>query len=70
MNTKSKRFGAEDARDDDTCAACLAPLQQPCTTITGHQVDRLFDLKHASKLDQLEAAAAVLGRHIEVRVAG
>ncbi len=34
------------------------------------QVDRLFDLKHASKLDQLEAAAAVLGRHIEVRVAG
>jgi len=34
------------------------------------QVDRLFDLKHASKLDQLEAAAAVLGRHIEVHVAG
>jgi antitoxin HicB len=32
------------------------------------QVDRLFDLKHASKLEQIEAAAAVLGRHIEVRV--
>lgn len=33
------------------------------------QVDRLFDLKHASKLDQIEAAAHVLGKHIEVRVA-
>jgi antitoxin HicB len=33
------------------------------------QVDRLFDLRHASKLDQIEAAAIVLGRHIEVRVA-
>lgn len=33
------------------------------------QVDRLFDLRHASKLDQIEAAAAALGRHIEVRVA-
>ncbi|MFA6016164.1 MAG: type II toxin-antitoxin system HicB family antitoxin [Gallionellaceae bacterium] len=33
------------------------------------QVDRLFDLRHASKLEQLEQAAAVLGRHIEVRVA-
>lgn len=33
------------------------------------QVDRLFDLRHASKLDQIEAAATVLGRHIEVRVA-
>ncbi len=32
------------------------------------QVDRLFDLRHASKMDQIEAAAAVLGRHIEVRV--
>lgn len=32
------------------------------------QVDRLFDLRHASKLDQIEAAAAVLGRHIEVTV--
>jgi len=33
------------------------------------QVDRLFDLRHASKLDQIEAAANVLGRRIEVRVA-
>jgi antitoxin HicB len=32
------------------------------------QVDRLFDLRHASKMDQIEAAAAVLGRHIEIRV--
>lgn len=32
------------------------------------QVDRLFDLRHASKFEQLEQAAAVLGRHIEVRV--
>ena len=32
------------------------------------QVDRLFDLRHASRLDQLEAAARVLGRRIEVRV--
>lgn len=32
------------------------------------QVDRLFDLRHASRLDQLEAAARALGRHIEVRV--
>ena len=32
------------------------------------QVDRLFDLKHASRLDQLEAAARALGRHVEVRV--
>lgn len=33
------------------------------------QVDRLFDLNHASRLDQVEAAARVLGRHIEVRIA-
>ena len=33
------------------------------------QVDRLFDLRHASKFDQIEAAANVLGLHIEVRVA-
>lgn len=32
------------------------------------QVDRLFDLRHASRLDQIEAAAAVLGRHIEISV--
>ena len=33
------------------------------------QVDRLFDLHHASRLDQIEAAARVLGRRLEVRVA-
>ena len=32
------------------------------------QVDRLFDLRHASKLDQIEAAAHVLGKHLEVTV--
>ena len=33
------------------------------------QVDRLFDLRHASRLDQLEAAANVLGKHVHVQVA-
>ncbi len=33
------------------------------------QVDRLFDLNHASRLDQLEAAAKALGRHIDVILA-
>ena len=33
------------------------------------QIDRLFDLKHASKFDQIEAAANVLGYRIEVTVA-
>jgi len=33
------------------------------------QVDRLFDLSHASRLDQIEAAARALGRHLDVRVA-
>jgi len=33
------------------------------------QVDRLFDLRHASNLDQIEAAAKALGRHLEVDVA-
>lgn len=33
------------------------------------QVDRLFTLNHASRLDQIEAAARVLGRTVEVRVA-
>lgn len=32
------------------------------------QVDRLFDLRHASKLDQIEAAANVLGKHIYVQI--
>jgi len=33
------------------------------------QVDRLFDLNHASKMEQIEAAANVLGKQIEVRIA-
>ena len=33
------------------------------------QVDRLFDLRHASRLDQIEAAAHALGRHVDIRIA-
>lgn len=33
------------------------------------QVDRLLDLRHASKLDQIEAAARVLGKQVHVQVA-
>ncbi|MDR3300508.1 MAG: type II toxin-antitoxin system HicB family antitoxin [Candidatus Accumulibacter sp.] len=33
------------------------------------QVDRLFDLRHASKLNQIEAAANVLGKHLQVQIA-
>ena len=33
------------------------------------QVDRLFDLQHASRLDQIECAAHALGKRIEVLVA-
>jgi antitoxin HicB len=33
------------------------------------QVDRLFDLQHASRLDQIESAARALGKRIEVHVA-
>ena len=33
------------------------------------QVDRLFDLRHASGLTQIEAAALVLGRRVEITVA-
>lgn len=32
------------------------------------QVDRLFDLNHASRLDQLEAAARVLGKRLDLTV--
>ncbi|MBK8508954.1 MAG: type II toxin-antitoxin system HicB family antitoxin [Candidatus Competibacteraceae bacterium] len=32
------------------------------------QVDRLFDLDHASRLDQIEAAARALGCRLDVRV--
>jgi antitoxin HicB len=33
------------------------------------QIDRLFDLKHASKIDQVEAAAHVLGKKVLIQVA-
>ena len=33
------------------------------------QVDRLFDLHHASKLDNIEAAAHVLGKQLRVQIA-
>ena len=33
------------------------------------QVDRLLDLNHASRLSQIEQAAAALGKHVELRVA-
>jgi len=33
------------------------------------QVDRLFDLRHKSRLDQIEAAARALGRQLEVHIA-
>ncbi len=32
------------------------------------QVDRLLDLRHASRLDQMEAAFGALGKHLDVRV--
>lgn len=32
------------------------------------QIDRLLDLKHGSKLDQLEAAAHALGAHLEIKL--
>lgn len=32
------------------------------------QVDRLFDLRHASKFEQIETAARLLGRTVEVRL--
>jgi len=33
------------------------------------QVDRLLDLHHASRIEQVEAALGALNRHLEVRVA-
>lgn len=33
-----------------------------------NSVDRLFDLNHASRLDQLEAAFRALGRHVDLAV--
>ena len=31
-----------------------------------HQVDRLFDTHHSSQLSQLVAAAAVMGKFVEI----
>ena len=33
------------------------------------QIDRLFDLRHASKFEQIESAANVLGKRIHLQVA-
>ncbi|MDR1708510.1 MAG: type II toxin-antitoxin system HicB family antitoxin [Candidatus Accumulibacter sp.] len=33
------------------------------------QVDRLFDLRHASRFDQIEAAARALGKSVTVNIA-
>ncbi len=35
----------------------------------GPQMDRLLDLRHASRLDSLESALHVLGRRVEIRTA-
>lgn len=32
------------------------------------QIDRLLDLNHASKIEQIEMAASALGKHLEMRV--
>lgn len=33
-----------------------------------NQVDRLFDLNHASRLDQMEAAFSALGQHVDMQL--
>lgn len=33
------------------------------------QVDRIFDPKHRSTLDQLQCAAQALGKHLDLRIA-
>lgn len=35
----------------------------------GPQIDRLLDLNHASRLDQIEAALAALGKRLSVEIA-
>jgi antitoxin HicB len=35
----------------------------------GPQIDRLLDLNHASRLDQIEAALAVLGKRLKIDLA-
>lgn len=37
--------------------------------VHGPQMDRLLDLRHASRLDSLESALHVLGRRVEIRTA-
>jgi antitoxin HicB len=32
------------------------------------QVDRLLDIRHASRLDQIERAARALGKHVNVEI--
>jgi len=32
------------------------------------QVDRLLDLRHASRLDQLEQAFRALGKHVSIEI--
>jgi antitoxin HicB len=34
----------------------------------GPQVDRLLDLNHASRLDQIETALAALGKRLDIRM--
>jgi antitoxin HicB len=38
------------------------------TALMGYQVDRLLDLRHASRLDQLEAAFRVLGKRLTLEI--
>jgi antitoxin HicB len=33
------------------------------------QVERLLDLSHSSRMDQIEAALAVLGKHVTIGIA-
>jgi antitoxin HicB len=51
-------------RETGTRKADLARL----LSAHGPQVDRLLDLRHASRLDQLETALAALNKRVEVRV--
>jgi len=33
------------------------------------QIDRLFDLRHASRLEQIESAASALGKQVHIQIA-
>ena len=56
----------QTARDDKVSKAELA------RRLHAHapQIDRLFDLRHASRLDQIDAAFRTLGRRIDISVIG